>query len=646
MGGYIYTDRPKPATEQTRAANRRLAEELGLDPEAPEGLELLLAAAHQIRSAEDVVVRDAEGNVVWDLGRFSFLKEAGPDDRVNPSLWLNGRANLLSGLFEVVPGKIYQVRGFDLANLTLVRSATGWIVLDCMTNVETARAAMAFAEETLGEEISARVRAVIISHSHLDHYGGVCGVTDPARLGTEVPVYVPAGYDTEVVREHVYAGHAMARRKKYQVGSHGPNSGERDLVSTGIGLTQPTGHASFVRPTVYIDHDCALELDGLTVEFMLTPEAEAPVEMINYFPAYRALWMAELCNGTLHNLYPIRGAQVRDAAAWSRDLTDALVRWGGRLDVVFQSHNWPHWNTEEEPRAAETFLCNTAAAYRWIHDQTLLLANQGYTPLEIARQVRLPEQLAKCGYLRPYYGSVEVNCRAVYQKYLGFYDGNPVHLNPLTDVEAARRYVAYMGGADAVLERAEADYAAGEYQWVAEVTQRVVFADPSCRRARLLCADAMEQMGYQAESGIWRNAYLTAAAELRAGVSEARLGRGNSAVLEALSPEFLLEELGIVLDGERARNLELRLNLEVTDRDERFRCLLHLHWGALLIYRNGKDPQAESLSVSKEVLTALVDRRLDTVRDQMEERTYRLLHQIETYVTDLTGKPPFPIVEP
>lgn len=646
MGEYIYTDRPKPATDQTRAANRRLAEELGLDPEAPEGRELLLAASHQIRSGEDVVIRDGKGSTVWDLGRFSFLKERKPDPRVNPSLWLNGRANLLSGLFEVVPGGIYQVRGFDLANLTLVRSATGWIVLDCMTNVETARAAMSFAEETLEEAISARVRAVIISHSHLDHYGGVCGVTDPARLGTEVPVYVPSGYDVEVVREHVFAGKAMARRKKYQVGSRGPGSGERDLVSTGIGLTQPTGHASFVRPTAYIDHNCTLEIDGLTVEFMLTPEAEAPVEMINYFPAYRALWMAELCNGTLHNLYPIRGAQVRDGAAWSRYLTDALVRWGGRLDVVFQSHNWPHWNTTEEPRAAETFLCNTAAAYRWIHDQTLLLANQGYTPREIARRVRLPEPLARCGYLRPYYGSVAVNCRAVYQKYLGFYDGNPVHLNPLTDAESARRYVDYMGGADAVLERAEADFAAGAYQWVAEVTQRVIFADPACRRARLLCADAMEQLGYQAESGIWRNAYLTAAAELRCGVSDAGLSRGNSAVLESLSPDFLLEELGILLDGERAQHLDLRLNLEVTDQGVRYRYLLHLRYGALLVYRNGAAPRAESLSISTEVLAALVNRRLASVEGQLDRGAYEVLHQLETYVTDLGGMPPFHIVEP
>ena len=349
MSTYDYSDRAKPASAHTKAVNAQLAHELGLEGGAPAWRELELAREGLVRAAEDLVIRDGDGHVIWDLDAFRFLQSPVPDERVNPSLWMSGRANLIAGLFEVVPEKIYQVRGFDLANLTLVRSQTGWIVLDCTTNVETARAAMAFASETLGEDIPARVRAVIISHSHLDHYGGLRGVTDPARLGTEVPIYVPAGYDVEVVREHVYAGAAMSRRKKFQVGSRGEHSGPLDIVSTGIGLTHPTGHASFARSTVYIERNCTLTIDGLDVAFMLTPETEAPAEMINYFPACRALWMAELCNGTLHNLYPIRGAQVRDSAAWSRYLTDALVRWGDGTDVVFQSHNWPHRNAPGHP---------------------------------------------------------------------------------------------------------------------------------------------------------------------------------------------------------------------------------------------------------------------------------------------------------
>lgn len=645
MSAYDYSDRAKPASAHTKAVNAQLAHELGLEGDAPAWRELELAREGLVRAAEDLVIRDGDGHVIWDLDAFRFLQSPVPDERVNPSLWMNGRANLIAGLFEVVPEKIYQVRGFDLANLTLVRSQTGWIVLDCTTNVETARAAMAFASETLGEDIPARVRAVIISHSHLDHYGGLRGVTDPARLGTEVPVYVPAGYDVEVVREHVYAGAAMSRRKKFQVGSRGEHSGPLDIVSTGIGLTHPTGHASFARSTVYIERDCTLTIDGLDVAFMRTPETEAPAEMINYFPAYRALWMAELCNGTLHNLYPIRGAQVRDSAAWSRYLTDALVRWGDGTDVVFQSHNWPHRNAPGHPEGND-FVRNTAAAYRWIHDQTLLLANQGLTPQEIARRVELPPELARCGYLRPYYGTVEVNCRAVYQKYLGFYDGNPVHLNPLPDTESAKRYVDYMGGADEILRRAEEDFAAGDYQWVAEVTQRVVFADPACRRARQLCADAMEQLGYQAESGIWRNAYLAAAEELRFGTREAHLKRGNGQILQSLSPDFLLDYLGIVLDGERAQALSLRLNLLVTDGGETYRYLLELRCGTLLVYHGGRDDAARTLTVTKDVLAALVHKQLDTVQGQIPDADMELLRGIETYVTDLDHQPPFHVVEP
>ena len=390
---------------------------------------------------------------------------------------------------------------------------------------------------------------------------------------------------------------------------------------------------------------CTLTIDGLDVAFMLTPETEAPAEMINYFPAYRALWMAELCNGTLHNLYPIRGAQVRDSAAWSRYLTDALVRWGDGTDVVFQSHNWPHRNAPGHPEGND-FVRNTAAAYRWIHDQTLLLANQGLTPQEIARRVELPPELARCGYLRPYYGTVEVNCRAVYQKYLGFYDGNPVHLNPLPDTESAKRYVDYMGGADEILRRAEEDFAAGDYQWVAEVTQRVVFADPACRRARQLCADAMEQLGYQAESGIWRNAYLAAAEELRFGTREAHLKRGNGQILQSLSPDFLLDYLGIVLDGERAQALSLRLNLLVTDGGETYRYLLELRCGTLLVYHGGRDDAARTLTVTKDVLAALVHKQLDTVQGQIPDADMELLRGIETYVTDLDHQPPFHVVEP
>ena len=610
--------------------------------------ELELARKGLVESAGELVIKDAEGNTVWDLSRFRFLKEEECPDEINPLLWLNGRANLEAGLFEVVPGKIYQVRGFDLANLSLVRSRTGWIVFDCMTNVETASAALSFASRALGEEIAEKVRAVVVSHSHLDHYGGIRAVIGAENEGKNVPVYVPDHFSEETVREHVFAGAAMARRKVYQVGDHGNRSGAQDLVSTGIGLTQPRGQASFAEPDVVIRKDCGLEIDGLSVEFMLTPDTEAPAEMINYIPEYKAVWGAELLNATLHNLYPVRGAKVRDGLAWAGFLTEACRRWGNSAEVVFQSHNWPRWKTEEDPDAVRDYLLNTAAAYRFIHDRTLQMMNRGFTPEEIARRLKLPEELKRCGYLRSFYGTVPFNCRAVYQRYLGFFDANPVHLDPPEPVEAAKKYVRYMGGPDRILEKAEEDFQAGDYAWVAEVTNRVVFACPENERARLLCADALEQMAYGAESGIWRNAYLAGVRELRYGcLGDTRLKKGNNRILSELSAGFLLDYMAIMLDPEKTAGIRKEITLRIEDKEGESVYGLMLRAGALLIQKGDPAPEVlgPEVRLSKETLEALVYKRLDSKREETADRDYRILKEWEDLLAPASDIP-FAIVEP
>lgn len=406
MSEYSYNADAKEATVFTKQHNAAFAQQFAIDLEDAYNSEVALARRGCLKKLDGFRLKDKTGNVVWDLQAYDFLKQQAVADTVHPSLWLNGKANIEAGVFEVLAGKIYQVRGIDVANLTFVRSKTGWIVIDVTTNTEAAAYGLRITEEVLGENIRDHIRAVIISHSHADHFGGIKGIVSPQQVGKaegQVRIYVPAGFDEETVKENVYAGTAMFHRSKYQFGGD-LLAGPKGRVSTGLGLGTSSGTLSYITPTDFIAEDTTLTIDGLEVEFQLTPGTEAPAEMNNYFPEYRAFWAAENCTGTLHNLYPIRGAQLRDAANWWRFTAIALERYGKQADVVFQSHNWPHWNTPETPHGVEDFLRNNAAVYKYIHDRTLHLANQGRTAKEIAREVVLPEKLAKVWYTRPYYG--------------------------------------------------------------------------------------------------------------------------------------------------------------------------------------------------------------------------------------------------
>ena len=520
--------------------------------------ELECALRGFVAAPESLEVLGEEGDLIWSQDAYSFLEGECPES-ANPSLWQNSQLNHLFGLYEVVPG-IYQVRGFDLTNLTLVRGEVGWIVFDPLMSVECARAAMSFVREHLGDD---PITGVVISHTHVDHYGGIKGVVTEDEVSERgIPIIVPAGFVEGVVVENIYAGTAMSRRAGYQYGT-ALEPGERGRLGMGIGLTQSFGNVSYIDPTDEIVSTGEVRVvDGVTMEFQLTPGTEAPSEMNTWFPQFNALWMAENCTGTLHNLYTLRGAEVRDGNKWANYIMETKSRYGAQVEVVFQSHNWPHWGNE----AVNEYLVNTAAMYKFISTQSLMYLNQGCTASEIAHMIKLPDALERVWYTRQYYGTLAHNARSVYQKYMGYYDANPVNLHPLPPKEEALKLVEYLGDVDAVLKKAKADFDAGEYQWVAQITNALVFADPENEAARLLCADALEQLAYQAESGTWRNAYLTGAMELRANAAlPAPAGKNSGDTRGAMTVPMMLDFLGVLVDANAAQNLDLTFNLSITD---------------------------------------------------------------------------------
>ena len=552
-------------------------------------------------NAEGRIIDGDDNRSAWDLQSYGDLNRDAPDT-VNPSLWRNTQLNAKAGLFEVCDG-IYQVRGFDMANTTFIRTDHGWIVFDVLMCKENMKAAKELMENRFGP---LDIKAVLYSHSHVDHFGGVEGIITREQVADatlslkkqlasgKTPVLAPAGFLKHAISENVYAGIAMARRAQFQYGTV-LDKGEKGALSVGIGMGQSTGTVSLIAPTYEIGEDVPkLTIDGLEIEFQLTPGTEAPAEMNAYFPKYRALWMAENCTGTLHNLYTLRGAEVRDANDWAKYIIEADQRFCDKTDVVFQSHNWPHWGEE-----IHDYLLNTAAIYKFIHDQTLHYMNQGYTSTEVAAMLTLPEKLEKVWYTRPYYGTLAHNAKAVYQKYLGWYDANPVNLNPLPPSDTAKKLVEYLGSTDAVLRKARKDFEKGDYQWVAQITKELVFADPSNQKARNLCADALEQLGYQAESGAWRNAYLMGAAELRKGNLSglARTANGLGSAMKEMTVDMLLDYISILTDANAAQNDDVTLNLIVTDVNEKF--YVTRKNGILLSYSGENRPDAQATVTCK-----------------------------------------------
>ncbi|SNY66181.1 alkyl/aryl-sulfatase [Paractinoplanes atraurantiacus] len=524
----------------------------------------------RIGALEPCVVTGADGRVVWDNDSFGFLDGPCPDT-ANPSLWRQSQLCAKHGLYEVTDG-IYQVRGLDLSNMTLVEGDTGVIVIDPLVSKEVAAAALQLYRVHRGER---PVTGVIYTHSHIDHFGGVGGV-----VTGEVPILAPEGFLAHAVAENVYAGTAMLRRGMYHTGSPLPRNA-RGLIGTGLGQTASTGEVTLLAPTVYITHTGQEEVvDGVRIVFQVTPNTEAPSEMNFFFPDRAALCMAENATHNLHNVLTLRGAVVRDARMWSRYLNEAITLFGDRAGVVFASHHWPAWGRERIIR----FLSQQRDLYAYLHDQTLRMLNQGLTGAEIAETIELPPELDTAWHARGYYGSVSHNVKAVYQRYLGWFDGNPAHLWEHPPAESARRYVDCMGGADEVVAKARGYADAGDLRFAAQLLNDAVFADPDHAGAKALLAEVYERLGFGAESGTWRNFYLTGAKELRDGISLENSTVSAAGMAHALTIEQLFDSIAIRVDGPRAWTASLTIDWRFTDLGSSFRMTLSngalIHWPA------------------------------------------------------------------
>ncbi|MFF7409718.1 alkyl/aryl-sulfatase [Streptomyces lydicus] len=524
------------------------------------------AARGFIGRLEPCVVRDAEGRVVWDNDSYAFLEGEAPKT-VNPSLWRQSALVARHGLYEVVPG-IYQVRGLDLSHITFVEGERGVLVIDPLISTETAAAALSLYRRHRGDR---QVTGVLYTHSHADHFGGVKGVTSQQEVdaGT-VPVLAPAGFVEHAVAENVFAGTAMARRAGYMYGA-ALDRGPRGQVGAGLGQTTSTGTFTLIRPTLDITATGQEEvIDGVRMRFQLAPDSEAPAEMHLHFPAHRVLCTAENATHTLHNILTLRGALVRDPHVWAGYLTEAIDLFAEDSDVAFASHHWPTWGKD---RVLE-YLSLQRDLYAYLHDQTLRMLNQGLVGAEIAERIQLPPALENAWHTRGYYGSVSHNVKAIYQRYMGWYDGNPAHLWQHPPTEAATRYVAFMGGADATVAKARTSYEAGDFRWAAEVLNHVVFAHPDHDGARTLLADTYEQLGYGAENGTWRCAYLSGAHELRHGIFGTPITGVSPDVVAQLTPAQIFAALATRIDGPRTWHEQLTLDIELTDTNQRYRLRL------------------------------------------------------------------------
>ena len=510
-------------------------------------------------------IRDSTGRIVWDLDKYDFLLNGESFDSIHPSLQRQAILNMNYGLYEVVPDFIYQVRGFDLANMTVVRGNTGWIVFDVLLSSETARAALELINKELG---TSPVSAIIYSHSHIDHFGGVLGIVSVEEVSSgEVEIYAPSGFMREVASENVYAGTAMGRRAGFQYGGNIPSS-PFGQVDSAIGKGLSRGSRGLIPPTVVVSE--AFEehtIDGVNIVFQNTPGTEAPAEMNAWFPDRKVFWAAENITATIHNIYTLRGALVRDALEWSKQINRALYEYGQEAEVMISSHNWPRWGNER----IQEVMRSQRDAYANLNNQVLFHANNGITINEIHNEYKVPKSLEKKWSARQYHGSEFHNARAVINRYLGYWDGNPATLVPLSPYDSAPLYVDMMGGASSIILRAEQLYSQGEYRLAMEILNKLVYAKPNNTRAKNLLADVFEQLGYQYESASLRNVFLSSASELRNGILvRSSSSTGSNSLQRALTTAQWWDAIGTRIDSEKADEMSFIINFSSPDTGENF----------------------------------------------------------------------------
>jgi alkyl sulfatase BDS1-like metallo-beta-lactamase superfamily hydrolase len=547
---------PKPATPATASANQAVRQAVA----AFDKRDFDDAARGKLAELNDPLVKAADGRIVWDTRKFDFLKgEASAS--VNPSLWRNQQLQHAQGLFKVADG-IYQIRGYDIANMTLVEGNTGWIVIDTMLTAPVARAGLKLAMDTL--KSNKPVVAVIYTHSHADHFGGVRGVVDEADVRSgKVKIIAPDAFMEHAIAENVLAGNAMSRRAQYMYGVGLPAS-DKGTLGTGLGLALSSSVPGLIPPTQYIKKTGEeMTIDGVRIQFQMAKASEAPSEFMFYFPDKKALCLSEVATKLMHNVYTIRGAQVRDALLWSKYINETMDLFPD-AEVAFASHHWPTWGKDN----IRGFLGNQRDTYRFLHDRALNLANQGQVMDELGSETFMPKALAADAASRGYYGTLSHNLRAVYNFYLGYYDANPATLHRLPPVDSAKRYVAAMGGEAAVLAIGRKAFADGDYRWVAEMVNHLVFANPANAEARALQADALEQLGYQAESAPWRNAYLLGAQELRNGPKAADVSSSGPDTVRGMSNELLFDFIALRLDHTKTDGLKAAVQMVFTDVNE------------------------------------------------------------------------------
>lgn len=589
---------PKDAEPATRQANAEVLRSLPFGDradfdDAQRGF--IASLPHDIMSGDGQ-------RTIWSMRPYAFENGEAPAT-VNPSLWRQAQLNNFNGLFKVTD-RVYQIRGLDDSNMTIVEADSGLIIIDTLSAAESAKAALELYYQNRARK---PVAAVIYTHTHVDHFGGVKGVVseDDVRTG-KVQILAPDHFMDYAVADNIVAGNAMFRRSLYQFGPILP-PGERGQIDAGHGKNVPRGGTlTLIAPTDLIKDSYEVRtIDGVDIEFHLVPGSEAPAEMILYFPQFKLLDMAEDTNHTMHNLYALRGAEVRDARLWSSYINEALDRYGERTDVLIAQHQWPTWGGER----IATFLKKQRDMYKFIHDQSVRLLNRAYTPNEIAETLKMPASLADDWSARGYYGTLSHNAKAIYQKYLGWYDANPANLSPLPPVDQARRMVEYMGGADAVITRARDDFKAGNYRWVASIMNVVVFADPANRQARELGADALEQLGYQAEAASWRNAYLMGALELRNGVTKLPgIGAFSRDMLKALPLNLVFDLWAVRLNADRAEGRTIVINWTFTDVGEKF--TVNLENSALTNLRGKLAAKADAgLTLTRATLDSILVRQ-------------------------------------